>query len=368
MRHDHILKSLLVVLVLTQITVVSRCTAESHRRVSAGDDMPEFSVTDGDGKTFQYKRSGGKAAMVVFLSTGQKRSSQAVSDIERTMLEIADHADSLDVVLAITLPRSGNTPDDATTDDEPTYESLHSRYADKGFTVVSDEKYTLWGKFGTIVTPTVLISDKNGKVVWVKAGYGYDFKPTVETHIKLTLGITRDVDPDESGKVKTMTNATVSARVQRHLRMAEMLKKMGRDKAAQLEIEKARQLDQNSVPPAEEAATGPDTPDPNSISPILTAAIAYCQQGKGQEAIKTITDFKPSNKLEQTKMDTIAGWANRIIGNLDTAQKHLLQAVKQDPASVRALYELGQVYEAKGDVKKALEHYHLALRFALKNQ
>ena len=87
-----------------------------------------------------------------------------------------------------------------------------------------------------------------------------------------------------------------------------------------------------------------------------------------EEAIKTISDFKPSNKLEQTKLDTIAGWANRLIGNLDTAHKHLLRAVKQDPTSVRALYELGQVYEAKGDVKKALETYHLAMRLALKNQ
>lgn len=368
MRHERIINLFLIALILAQIAVVSRCTAESHRRVSAGDDMPEFSVTDGDGKNFEYKRSGGKAAMVVFLSTGQDRSGRAVSDVERAMLEIADHADSLDVVLAITIPRSGNTPDDATTANEPTYESLRSRYADTGFIVVSDDRYTLWGTFGIIVTPTVVISDKKGKVAWGKAGYGYDFKPAVEANIKLALGIARDVEPDEAGKVKTVTNATVSARVQRHLRMAEMLKKMGRDKAAQREIEKARQLDQNSVPAAEDATTGPDTPDPNSISPILKAAKACCQQGKGQEAIKTISNFKPSNKLEQTKLDTIAGWANRLIGNFDIARKHLLQAVKQDPTSVRALYELGQVYEAKGDVKKALEAYHLAMRLALKNQ
>ncbi len=101
-----------------------------------------------------------------------------------------------------------------------------------GVHVVADTKYKLWGKFGIIATPTVIISDTNDTVLWVKAGHSYDFVPVIRARLNQALGIAQEIDPNDASRVKTVTNATVTARVKRHLQMAKMLQAKGdKDKA-----------------------------------------------------------------------------------------------------------------------------------------
>ena len=74
------------------------------------------------------------------------------------------------------------------------------------------------------------------------------------------------------------------------------------------------------------------------------------------EAIKTIKQVNPAKVL------IITGWAKRQLGELDTAEKLLLEAVDLNPKSSRGFYELGKVHEEKGESAKAMKAYHKALR------
>ena len=57
----------------------------------------------------------------------------------------------------------------------------------------------------------------------------------------------------------------------------------------------------------------------------------------------------------------ITGWANRQMGNFEESEKLLLKAIRLNSKSGRAFFELGQVYQAKGEVEKAMLTYYQAL-------
>lgn len=142
---------------------------------------------------------------------------------------------------------------------------------------------------------------------------------------------------------KIVANNTVSARAKRHLRMAELLKKKGRTKSAIREIEKARLLDPNSVPIA------------------LEVGWMCCQVGDAAAAIRAVGKVKGANRLEKSKLAMVLGWAYRLSGDLDTAQKHLQDAIQNNPRSDRAYFELGRVYHEKKDFENAAKAYLKAL-------
>ena len=280
--------------------------------------------------------------MTVFLSVGHQKSDRAVADVKKIVTRLAGKADAFGAVLVITYPRGGSSPGGGDPNGQPPATSF-DKYAADGFTVLPDPEYKIWGKFGVIATPTVVISDTDGKVLWVEAGYGYDFAPVVRARLYQALGLEDASQAEQAGQVKTVANNTVSARAKRHLRMAELLKKKGRTKSAIREIEKARLLDPNSVPIA------------------LEVGWMCCEVGDAAAAIKAVGKVKGANRLEKSKLALVMGWAHRLSGDLDTAQKHLLEAIDNDPRLDRAYFELGRVYHEKKDFENAAKAYFKAL-------
>ena len=297
--------------------------------------MPQFNGVDVAGQKFEYAHGGGKPLMTVFLSADHQKSDQAAGDIKKIVVRLAGKADAFGAVLVITYPRgdpNGQPP-----------ATFLSKYAADGLTVLPDAEYKIWGKFGVIATPTVIISDSDDKVLWVKAGYGYNFAPVVQSRLYQALGLEDAWRAEQAGQVKTVANDTVSARAKRHLRMAELLKKKGRTKSAIKEIEKARLLDPNSVPIA------------------LEVSWMCCEAGDAAAAIKAVGKVKGANRLEKSKLAFVLGWAHRLSGDLDAAQKHLLEAIDNDPRLDRAYFELGRVYHEKKDFENAAKAYLKAL-------
>ena len=195
--------------------------------------------------------------------------------------------------------------------------------------------------------PTILIVGKDDTVKWIKAGYSYDFAPAVRSHLKGALGLNQRGVLEESTQVKTLTNTTVDARARRHLRMARMLEQKGRLESAIQEVCKAQQL------------------DPNSIDVVLELGELYCKTGRSNEALKVVGTIKAQSRTEKAKVNLILGWANQQMGKLDAAEKLLLEAIRLNPESPRAFFELGKVYQAKGQTDKAMQAYYTALAFSL---
>jgi hypothetical protein len=304
--------------------------AKQSRRLNAGDVMPQFSGTTISNRQFNYIHAGDKVLVVAFLSADKKRSQRAAHDLENIVANLGDESAKVDLVVIA---------DD--TKVRQYFQQPQTSHA--GLHIFLDNELKYWGLFGIIATPTVIISDTKDKVAWIKAGYPYDFAPDVQSHLQQILGIATKIAPEKAGKVQIVTNNTSSARAQRHLQMARLLKKKGRIKAAVSEVRKSHQI------------------DPNSVEVALEFGELLCQTGKAKEAIEMLSRLKPDSNVEKARITLAMGWANRQIGKLDEAQKYLLESTKLNPTSGRAFFELGRVYQAKEQDDKAMDAYYRAL-------
>ena len=320
-------KKLIVVAIVMQLMFFAAQGQAKLRKIKVGDKMPVFSLPDEKGGVFTYPHK--RKVMVVIFLSDQKQSKLAVTGIEEILSGYEEKSQLFDVVAVINEPNNTNLLNYLQMQSFPNYHILIAA------------KFELWGKLGLIAMPTTLISDRGGNVAWIKAGYGYDFVPSVKQNLNAVLD---NNEPFQSSvEVRTLVNTTTRARVTRHLQMAKMLEKKGRIKAAIEEVGRAAEL------------------DPNSISTALTLGSLYCKSGKSEDAVKVVAKLEPESRSQKAELNLILGWANRQSDNLDAAEKYLLEAVELNPKSARSLYELGKIYESKGDMEKAATSYRKAL-------
>lgn len=326
----NILRGAVLILAAGQLLLCAAAEA-GQRRLGIGAKMPEFSAADTAERVFNYKHGGGKVLMVVFLSGRQKHSEWAAAEIERIVGKLDEHVKRLDVVVAVDDPNTGVK-----------FQSKDKELV-QNFHILLDTEYKLWGKFGIIATPTVIISDTNDTVLWVQAGHGYDFAPVIQARLNQALGIPQEIDPNDAGRVKIIANTAVSARMKRHLQMAKILEQKGRLKSAIGEINKAAEL------------------EPNSVEVTLELGELLCRANQSKAALDVIEKVKTIKRVDKARALLISGWAKRQMGRLDEAEKLLLKATTLNPKFSRGLFELGKVYQAQGKVDKAMKVYYRAL-------
>jgi len=328
-KHENVAHSILA---LAIVQLVPWFGADAvGRRLEVGQKVPEFSANDVAGRPFEYRHGCRRAMMVAFLSATQKRSAETAEDISRIVARLGGKAENLDVVIVAYNPDSLNC--------FPPVE-VQSK---AGYHVLSDKKFVLWGKFGVIAIPTVIVSDTDNNVLCVEAGHAYDFDPVIRAHLNQALGIAQDILPADAGKVKTPTMDTDAARAVRHLQMARMLKKSSRFESAIEQAQKARRL------------------DPNCIEAALELGELYCQTGQSRLALEAVNRIEGSNRLKKARVTLLRGWAKHQMSQLDAAEKLLLESTMLNPNSSRGFFELGKIYQARGQIEKAMVSYHKAL-------
>jgi Flp pilus assembly protein TadD len=315
-----ILAYVMLVLAVGQFMLSGTADA-GRRRVGVGEKMPEFSACDVVGQVFDHQHGRGKVLMVVFLSGGQKRSILAAADFERIVGKLGAERENLEVVVVAYDPNNGTC-----------FQSRQEGPA-RDFHMI----------FGMIATPTVVIAGTDDNVAWVKAGYGYDFFPSVQLHLNSALGIVGEEQVEELTQVQTLANNTSQAKTRRHLQMSAILEQKGRLESAIQQVHKARQL------------------NPNSIEVILRLGQLYCKVGRSEKALAAVGEIKAQSRAEKAGTNLILGWANRQMGKLEAAEKFLLEVTRLDPKSSRGFFALGKVYQLRGQTDKAIESYHKAL-------
>jgi tetratricopeptide (TPR) repeat protein len=300
------------------------------RKVEIGGKMPQIALKDLNDVEYLYRHDSNKVLVMFFLSD-KPLSQKAAENIPAIMEEFEEHAQSFDFVIVIT-SRDGK-------------EFLNSLQQKDwpNFHILLDDKYKLWGDLGMIAMPTILIAAKDNTLQWAKAGYSYDFLPLTRQNLKKALGIINGDQVSDEIEVRTLTNKTDFARLQRHLQMAKILEEKGNLELAISEVNKAHEL------------------DPNSVLVKLELGRLYCIEGEGGDALKAIAEVEAQGLLQMAKVELIMGWANRLLEQYDIAEKHLKEAVRLDRRSTRSYFELGKTYQAMGENNKALETYYKAL-------
>jgi Tfp pilus assembly protein PilF len=302
---------------------------EGLRRIHVGDTMPEFSLAGVDGAMFRYEHKQTRVLALVLLGTGQNHLERVVTDMEAVAQTLRSQTAAFDCVGVL----SGSGANDL----------LRSRDRDAAtaFPVLADPNFALWGKLGAVAAPTAVLVGADHKVQWIKAGFGYDFVAGLNAQLGKALGLVQG--GDGSVRVETLENTSARARRDRHVQLARTLAKKGRLEAAMSELEKARQL------------------DPNAADVALDFGELLCRVGKNDAALKMVTGIKAESNQDKARVMLISAWARRQMGDPNAAEELLVKALALEPDSARILYELGKVYQAKGDADKALSCYRKAL-------
>lgn len=322
-----------VVSVLAFSTVVCGGESTPPRRIPEGALVPEFRAVDVTGKPFAYTRSSGKVLVLAFLSSQQKSSQEAVEDILGALSSVpSDRLTSLQVAFVL-----------QDVDDSEFISSIQ-KDSPAVVRILNDDGYHLWGKFGVIATPTLLISDSQGKVLCVKPGHAYDFWQVVKSGLYQALRIPYDVDPDDTSSVRTVANSTMSAKARRHLQMAELLSRKGRIVSAIEQAQMAYKI------------------DPNLPEVALELGELLCRAGQAQRAIEFVSALSVQNPRDKARINLALGWANRQMGRLEEAEKFLQEGIRQDSTLPRLYFELGRIYQQRNDCEKAMQAYFRALQ------
>ena len=328
-----------VAIVLALSTVIYGVLSSSSRRIQQGATMPEFSAVDTAGKPFAYRRSRNSVLMLAFLSSEQKRSQEAIEDIFSVFSGIpADKLTSLQIAFVL-----------QNVDNREFIASIQ-KDAPVVVQIISDEQYKIWGKFGIIATPTVVISDPLGKVLCVKPGHAYDFAPVVKFRLSQALDILYDVSPDDASTVRTVANSTMSAKSKRHLQMAELLSRKGRVSSAIEQAQMAYEI------------------DPNSAEVAMELGELLCQAGQAQEAVKLVSSLSGQSDRDKARINLVMGWAKRQLDQLEEAEEFLQEGIKQDPTSPRLRFELGRIYQKRNDSERAMQTYFQALQLIYREE
>ncbi|TKJ32756.1 MAG: hypothetical protein CEE38_22595 [Planctomycetes bacterium B3_Pla] len=328
-----------VVSVLAFSTVICGGESSPSRRIPEGALIPEFQAVDITGKPFACTRSSGKTLILAFLSSQQKNSQKAVEDIFRVLSSIPpDRLTSLQV--AFVLQNVDNKEFIASIQKE-TPSIVH---------VLDDDQYNIWGKFGVIATPTILISNSQGKVLCVKPGHTYDFAQVVKSRLFQALEIPYDVNPNDTPTVRTVANSTMSARAKRHLQMAKLLSRKSKVSSAIEQAQIAYEI------------------DPNSPEVALDLGELLCRAGQAQKAIKLVSSLSSQSDRDKARINLIMGWAKRQLGQLKEAEKYLLEGIQQDPMLPRLYFELGRIYQKRNDSENAMQAYFQALQLIYREE
>jgi len=294
---------------------------------------PEFSAVDATDKPFIYNRSTGKALVLAFLSSEKKRSQDAVEDVLEALAHIpSEKLASLQV--AFVLQHVDNSE----------FVASILKTAPSAVHVLKDDQYHIWGKFGVIATPTVLIADPQGKVLCVESGHAYDFAPVIEARLFQVLEIPHSIKPDDASRVRTVANSTMSAKAKRHLQMAELLSRKGRVISAIEQAQMAYEI------------------DPNIPEVALELGELFCRAGRAQEAVEFVSTLSVRSPRDKARISLALGWANRLMGKLEEAERFLQEGIQQDSTSPRLYFELGRVYQQRNDSEKAMQAYFRALQ------
>jgi tetratricopeptide (TPR) repeat protein len=322
-----------VTLVCGFLAVCSAGSAQAQlRKVRLGDRIEPFTLARIAGGDFAYEHSRGRVTVLAFLAAHQKRSERALDDLAEIMSDLRKDEHPVELLALI----SGG-------EGLEYFRRVRKKLPAPAPPMLIDANDLLWGRLGVVVTPTIIIIDQEGAIAWIRAGHGYDFASETRARLNLALGVVEEPQSDDDGRVRTLTNDSARDRAKRHLRMGQILARKGAVELGIAELRKAQAL------------------TPNVAAIRLELARLLCRAGRAEEALTAVGGIKPATRAEHAQVKMLSGWAYRLLGDPGQALTLLRESLALNPNSGRALYELGKVYEQRGDTKSAMEAYRRAL-------
>jgi peroxiredoxin len=254
--------------------VLTPSLAEAFKRTEVGDTAKDFTLPTLKGDKLTLTKSlGSKATVVAFWAAWSPRSQPMLKDLQSFL---AEHEKDGLKVMGVNVEHpvwdKGEEPKIIKAIEDST----------AAYPMVIDKDFAIYNDYGVVVVPSIVLLDKDGKVVALTTGYSSTGKDILKEDILRTLGLLKAVEvadkKDEGYKPnnvavrhlmmaekflgkKMYTKAETAAKeaiakdaeyVQAYRILAEALKKQGKEEESAASVLKADEFDaKHKLPPAE---------------------------------------------------------------------------------------------------------------------
>ena len=304
------------------------------REFDTGDEAPDFALRDTSGAEFALANTRGKIAIVVFWRMKQQRSSDALTELQLIYAKFKDQG-----VEVIAISNSVISP-------EVIGEVKQSKRLTYSMLYDPDEK--TYGAYGVIVSPSIFVIDRAGKLSYYYPGYRADFSRQITGRVEVLLG--RKTLEELKAELEPVKRAEIpesEKKARRYMKMGERLLEKGMARNAMIQYEKAIRE------------------KPDLFEAHLRLGDIYLER---KEIEKAEAEFRQSIELKSRSSEAHAGMGDVFFfqEQLEKSVEMLQIALKLNPNLARAHYRLGRVYEKRRRIEDALKEYKAALKILLK--
>jgi len=326
---------LCILTVATAMLLTAAASGGGLRNVQVGEEAPAFRLPTLDGSNISSEDVKGKALILVFLSA-QQRSSEAAAIGAHSVYRDLHHKEL--ALLFVTADTAHTAYFRQQRDKSSVHEPLGLDF---------DRK--LYGDLGLIVLPTTVIIDRDGKLTHVISAYKSDYEHVLNAYAQRALGLINDDQLENLLKTESFQRDRPNDRVARRRAAAQLLRQNGLTHDAENELRAALEI------------------DPTHADTRLDLASLYVASDRVEEADLVVTGVLKDHPHHR-RAKLLHGIVLYHSDRLDEAEKTLTEALMLNPDPVYTYYYLGLIYEKKGDLVKAAEHYRESLSRLLKDR
>jgi Flp pilus assembly protein TadD len=351
---------------LCLLLLATPSTPAAFKKVTEGAPPPAFLLRDLKGAEHSSADLlKGRVSVVFFWATWSPRSLEMLQDLGALESSLGEGSFQ---TLAINAEHEAITRSDE--------EKIRAASAGSSALVLLDDGLKVFSDYGTMAVPSVLVTDKKGKVAFAMAGYPTTMRSDLPDAVKLSLGL---ITKEEKEVVEEYVPKN---RALMYYNMGKRLYEKGQEEKAEGQLLQSVER------------------DPDFIKPHVLLGIYYKKNGLHEEALKEfarVKELDPSDQeagyqeaaitLRSKRFDAAEALfaelttefpereelalglalAHKYQGHEDEYRKFRQRAADLYPAEARYYYELGAVAEGEQDLEEAAVLYRGALERAFKS-
>ncbi len=318
------------------LLMVVVAVAHSMIDLKRGDTLPALSITTTQQRVLNTADLLGNVQVYLFAQSGQRNSEIACQLINNALGD--PRLDGVPTKWVYVLSKASDPS------------AIESCWEDSEIEpiIVHDTGRAVFGAFGVITVPSVVIADGKNRAVYVLAGLAPNFDDIVSNALLLAGQQISEEQFDLATHPRNSPLAENRIRAQRLVKLARQASQRGLDEMARTQYTKAAQVDPTYI----QARLG------------LGYVLKRLQElDQAQQVFEQLIDEHP------TSPDARLGLASVLIAKggdeLDRAQAIIRQVVNENPANPRGHYVLGSFYAAMGEWERASASFKASARLLL---
>ncbi len=308
------------------------------RNIKPGDSLPAVTLEQLKGGSIELASFQGQPLVLVFwgadLKTKRQRSLKAFNDIKTLLPYLSENS-----ATTLSINVQG--------DDKGVINGIIQQ-TDHPYPALLDLDRQAYGSLGIFIMPSILLVDKTGKVS-AGMGYSHDFVDRLQGELSIMLG--------------QKTRAEMEAELR-----PEIIEKSKEEKASRRQIQMGRiMLEQGMPERAMEKFLEALKLQPNSSEAHIELACTYLQIGRLEEA-ETALEKGLELSPESLKGQLCDARLSAALGYIDEAIADLQALLLRNSRKPELHYNLGLLFEQKGDLKQASGKYRKAYELRIKQK